>query len=74
MQSTKSWVTPLLIAMVLGLGFGLGIARDAQASACTNECNAEFQACLDESASNVNHYPGLYRCKTWRAACLRACG
>lgn len=69
MQSVKSLVTPLVIAVVLGLGFGFGFAPKANATTCTTQCNAEFQLCLSEGA-----YPGFYRCKMMRAACLRACG
>jgi hypothetical protein len=76
MHTLKTLATPLVLAAVLGLGFGFGVARNAQAanSACLAECNAEFQGCLAESAGNANCYPGFYRCKTWRAACVRACG
>jgi hypothetical protein len=69
MQSIKSLMTPLVVAAVMGLGFGFGFSPKANADlTCAQQCNVEFQECLAEGS-----YPGFYRCKMWRAACLRAC-
>lgn len=71
MQSIRTLITPLVIAAVLGLGFGLGYAGNAQAAnnACTRACAAEFQECLAEGS-----FPGFYRCRSYFSACMRACG
>ncbi len=70
MQSIKSLVTPLVVAAILGLGFGFGFSPKADAGlTCVQQCNVEFQECLAEG----DVYPGFYRCKMWRAACVRAC-
>ncbi|MDZ4814450.1 MAG: hypothetical protein SGI99_17840 [Pseudomonadota bacterium] len=68
MQSFKSFVTPLVVAVVLGLGVGFGVAPDAQATTCRQQCTIEFEECRAEGA-----YPGFYRCRTDWSACLRAC-
>jgi hypothetical protein len=69
MKSIKSLATPLVAVAIMGMGFGFGFSPKAEAfDACTAECNAEFQACIAEGS-----YPGFYRCKMWRAACLRGC-
>ena len=70
MQSMRTLVTPLVVAAILGLGFGMGYAGNAKAApnACTTACAAEFQECLAEGA-----YPGFYRCRQYFSACMRAC-
>ncbi len=68
MQSFKSFVTPMLVAAVMGLGFGFGAAQPAHAStaSCRAACNAEFRDCR---ASGDD----FYHCRAIWSACLSAC-
>lgn len=67
----RTLVTPLIVAAILGLGFGMGYAGNAKAAtnSCSTACAAEFQECLAEGT-----YPGFYRCRQMFSACMRACG
>ncbi|MDZ4814451.1 MAG: hypothetical protein SGI99_17845 [Pseudomonadota bacterium] len=68
MQSLKTLVTPTVLAAVMGLGFGFGVAQPAHASlaSCRAACNAEFRDCR---ASGDD----FFLCRGIWSACLRAC-
>jgi hypothetical protein len=71
MQISRTHVSGLMMAAVMGLGFGLGTPRDAQAAAptCVGVCTIEYQECLAVPPP----YGNISFCRPRYLSCIRAC-